>query len=723
MSSANLPPRSLVRLPAEILFTIAESLDLRDLNALIQSCRHFVNVLHTRFYRLAVSFTFTEQYRLKSPLTWTAEHGRLSGVRKLLEAGAEVNKLVEGFSALHYAVASGHADVTRFLLDAGAKASQPGRDEEVPLVMAARHGHLDVLRLLLEVTGTDTVARQLEYKRAMCRAVYFGHLSVVHFMLENAGSWFDLSRDESLIYEAAKSGNCDMIQLLLDYGAIVPPVHRRSNHPLIVAAQNNHMQAVQLFVKAGAESTSDSTRRGVSSGRNDVAQFLLDSGADTHAAGKRFSGMAAAQSGHSVTVRLFQKYGSDINQPTVDGRTPLQIALEEFSPPDVIHTLLDSGANPDRKGVGGQSALHTLIKLKRHDLLETLLAAGASLSTADEKGNTPLLMAVSVSNNRAAGLFLQCKADTSAKDNFGRTALHIAAGHGSTNILGMLLDAGADVTATDNHGRIPLHYAALSGNSVTFKFILSQHDKDESDYLVRSLSGRTVLKMAVEGGHMEMVQILIDRGVEVAHGQEGYTSLHAAVANKHLEIAELLLAHGADPMLLDYYGRTPLDLASTNGETLNRLLRNCDATYVPTDERLQNATLKKSVVRFAVGLLNGEIGDYYKLAKCLVYLADGDAARTVFTQAARLGANEEDLRYPMACNVCRKRLKDDGRSEIMVLVCRNCHDLDLCNWGDGSPFVGYSSNAGFTVVTSPTQSPEEVHTWEAQLHHLVSVYS
>ncbi|KAL2839355.1 ankyrin repeat-containing domain protein [Aspergillus pseudoustus] len=689
-----LPPRSLVRLPAEILLSIAEPLHLRELNALIQTCRHLSNVFSARFYRLAVSFTFTEQYRLKSPLTWVAEHGRLSGVRKLLEARADVNKLVEGFSALHYAVASGHTDVTRLLLDGGANPLQPGRDEDVPLITAARHGHVDVLRLVLEVTGTKTTPRQLEYKRALCRAVYFGHLPVVKFMLENAGlnpksnadrsgdkAWFDLARDEALIYEAARAGNCDMIQLLLDYGATVPPVHRRSNHPLIVAAQNNHMQAVQLFVKVGAESRPETTR--------------------------------SDSTGHSVTVRLFQKYGADINEPTADGRTPLQIALEEFSPPDVIHTLLESGANPDQKGSGGLSALHTLIRLKRHDLLETLLAAGASLSTADDKGNTPLLMAVSVSNNRAAGLFLRFKAETSAKDNLGRTALHIAAGHGSTNLLGMLLSAGADVTATDNHGRIPLHYAALSGNPATFRMILNKHEKDESDYLVRSRSGRTVLKMAM----------LIERGVEVAHGQEGYTSLHAAVANKHIEVAELLLAHGADPLLLDYYGRTPLDLASTDGETLNRLLSSCDVTYMPTDEHVQIAKLKKSVVRFALSILGGEIGDYYKLAKCLVYLADGDAARTVFTRAARCGANEEDLRYPMACNVCRKRLKDNGRSEVIVLVCRNCHDLDLCNWGDGTPFVGFSSNAGFTVSTSSARTPAEIRAWEDQLHRLIATYS
>ncbi|OJJ64778.1 hypothetical protein ASPSYDRAFT_39529, partial [Aspergillus sydowii CBS 593.65] len=117
--------------------------------------------------------------------------------------------------------------------------------------------------------------------------------------------------------------------------------------------------------------------------------------------------MSAAQPVNSLTVRLYQKYGKDLVQPTRDGRTPLQIALEEFTPPDVIHLLLDLGADVNVRGRDGSTALHTLVRLKRHDLLETFLSAGASLSIADDQGNTPLLLAVAVSNVSAASLFLQ----------------------------------------------------------------------------------------------------------------------------------------------------------------------------------------------------------------------------------------------------------------------------------------------------------------------------
>ncbi|KAL2816060.1 ankyrin repeat-containing domain protein [Aspergillus cavernicola] len=702
MSTINLPRRSLTQLPTEILLTIVEPLEITDLNSVLQTCRYLSKILHSRFYRLAVTFTFRQKYKLQSPLIWAAEHGRLSTVQKLLDAGAAVTTVLDGCSAFHYTVHNGHTEIARLLLDSGASPAQAGRNGEVPLVTAARGGHEHIVRLLLEVGSTE---RPL-YQRALCEAVYAGHVPVVRLMLQGAvvkpgrshpdsasdAGWLNLAKDESLIHEAARAGNCSMIRLLLDYGVRIPPVHRRANHPLVVAAQNGHKEAVQLLIAAGADS------------KNKNRQDEM--------------------AGHGESVHFLPRYSTDINQPTKDGRTPLQIALEEFNPPDVIHSLLDMGADTNIKGRGGSTALHTVIRLKRRDLLKFLLAADASLSIADDKGNTPLLLAVSVFNVDAVSLFLQSGAGTSERDNLGRTPLHIAATHESGVILAMLLNAGADVSATDDDGRIPLHFATLSDNPAIFKAILGRHEKSNIDHLVQSQSGRTVFEMAVEGGHLALVELLIQRGFAVTSHSEGYSALHAAVANKHLEIAVLLLDHGADPLLLDCYGRAPLDWAAADGEMLSRLLRCCDIAYMPTAPGTRLATLKKTVIRCATQILNKQTANIYKLAKCLVYLGDGDAARAVFTQAAKSRANEDDLRYPMACNICRKRLKDSGRSKFMVLICRRCHDLDLCNWGDGSPFLGFSSSAGFAVHQTPPVADEgSTHSWEQQLRQLIASYS
>lgn len=72
-------------------------------------------------------------------------------VRALLGKGAAVNQ--PGWSALHYAAASGGDDIARILLQHGAKidaTSPAGTGLFTPLMMAAREGHTSTALLLID---------------------------------------------------------------------------------------------------------------------------------------------------------------------------------------------------------------------------------------------------------------------------------------------------------------------------------------------------------------------------------------------------------------------------------------------------------------------------------------------------------------------------------------------------------------------------------------------
>ena len=77
-------------------------------------------------------------------------------------------------------------------------------------------------------------------------------------------------------------------------------------------------------------------------------------------------------------------------------------------------------------------------------------------------------------------------------------------------------------------------------------------------------NGCTLLHPAVDGGRLDIVELLLDRGADpnVVSG-EGYTPLHLAAGRQEPEIARLLLARGAAASLdkRDPYGNTPLLLA------------------------------------------------------------------------------------------------------------------------------------------------------------------
>jgi len=66
---------------------------------------------------------------------------------------------------------------------------------------------------------------------------------------------------------------------------------------------------------------------------------------------------------------------------------------------------------------------------------------------------------------------------------------------------------------------------------------------------------------AALGGDLQVAEILIAHGAEVNAGDGMNTALHGAVLMDRPELAEWLLAHGSDPTLKDYAGKTALEVA------------------------------------------------------------------------------------------------------------------------------------------------------------------
>jgi ankyrin repeat protein len=74
----------------------------------------------------------------------------------LVDKGAEINR--PGWTALHYASASGNVTIIRKLLDKSAYIDAESPNRTTPLMMAARSGHSDAVKLLLD-EGADVAVK------------------------------------------------------------------------------------------------------------------------------------------------------------------------------------------------------------------------------------------------------------------------------------------------------------------------------------------------------------------------------------------------------------------------------------------------------------------------------------------------------------------------------------------------------------------------------------
>lgn len=124
----------------------------------------------------------------------------------------------------------------------------------------------------------------------------------------------------------------------------------------------------------------------------------------------------------------------------------------------------------------------------------------------------------------------------------GFTLLHIAAMFGQEELVAFLLDRGAIVNKNANNqaGETPLHLAVL--------------------YRDEDTAARVADRLVANGAELN------------APLKGGQTPLHHAVARGAKPVVETLIQAGADPMLKDRNGLSPMDLAK-HDDALKAILR------------------------------------------------------------------------------------------------------------------------------------------------------
>jgi ankyrin repeat protein len=87
-----------------------------------------------------------------------------------------------------------------------------------------------------------------------------------------------------------------------------------------------------------------------------------------------------------------------------------------------------------------------------------------------------------------------------------------------------------------------IHEAAKKGDLQDVK----RHLNRGAAVNAKDADGLTPLLFAFDGGHKDIVELLIAKGADVnAQTADGFTPLQKAVENHHMDVAELLKKHGA----------------------------------------------------------------------------------------------------------------------------------------------------------------------------------
>ena len=145
--------------------------------------------------------------------------------------------------------------------------------------------------------------------------------------------------------------------------------------------------------------------------------------------------------------------------------------------------------------------------------------------------------------------------------------IHDAAEKG--NLIGVQteLDKGVDVNSKREDGSTPLHGAAEGGHEEIVELLITAGaDLHATTVPMLGGGGWIPLHSAARQGHRGIVELLIEMGTDVnTRDSAGKSTLHDAVLEGHKGIVELLINKGADLNAKSGYYGTPLHVAGSIG--------------------------------------------------------------------------------------------------------------------------------------------------------------
>jgi ankyrin repeat protein len=315
----------------------------------------------------------------------------------------------------------------------------------------------------------------------------------------------------------------------------------------------------------------------------------------------------AAQNNDLETATMLIKAGADVNAANRYGVSPLALACVNGSVP-MAEALLTASADPNSATPQGETVLMTAARTGVPELIAALISRGANVNAKETtRGQTALMWAAGEGHAAAIKALVAGGADLGARSKSGWTALLFAAREGQADAVQALLDSGAGVNEEQRPagggGRGRGNGGGANGGGGAGRGAAP------------AAGGPSALMLAVGSNHYELAAHLLDLGADPNASAQGWTALHqitwmrkpgqgsngpgpAGSGNMDsLELVRRLAEYGADlnarmtrrapagTTALNMIGATPFLMAARTADApLMRLLAELGADPLLTNE-------------------------------------------------------------------------------------------------------------------------------------------
>lgn len=556
-----------------------------------------------------------------SPVADAAERGDLAEVRSLLRGGADVNAAqTDGMTALHWTAVSGHAEMARTLLYAGATVRATTRlGGYTPLHLAARSGSAEIAGILLDA-GADPKAYTATGVTPLHFAADADAPAVVEALVAR-GADVDardgFSERTPLMFAAVRGADA-AAKALLDAGAD-PSLETATKDYEAVSANLRADQRQRARLKAAAEPEPEEEEEEQAA----AARAQQARQAQAQQAAQAQQGQQAAQARQGQPPAAQGQTPPDAPAPPATppvralsstqqigkqgGFTALHYAAREGHR-STARLLVDGGTDLDHPTVGDQSPPMLVAVINGHyDLARDLLELGADPNLTSDDGAGPLFATLNI--------------EWSLRTWYPQPAAFRQQETSYLELMRMLLEAGADPNqrttthiwyAAYNAGRMgvdftgatPFWRAAYAVDVEAMK-LLVEYGADPHIATLK-LPGRR--SFAFPGAQPEQEERTDPSGLpQVPTGGPAVHPLHAAagvgfgtsrVAQQHRSVPDgwlpavryLIEELGVDPNLRDHDGFTAIHHAAARGDNATILYLYSQGTDVGAISRRGQTT-------------------------------------------------------------------------------------------------------------------------------------